>query len=172
MGSLWPALTDPVMREAMLDERWSPDAGERSLFLDNKASLYYLIGDAAKARAYADSAAVLLRQRLKDRAEDAQYYIALSRVEALRGNREEARNAIERAVELRPLSRDAYAGPEVLAARAVTLTLTGDYEEAAKQFEELLAIPSYVSRNGLRLNPLFAPLRDNPRFQRLVSQAR
>ena len=172
MGSLWPALTDPVIRQAMLDVRWSPDAGDRSLFLDKKAALYHLDGNAAKARAYADSAAVLLRQRLKDRADDAQYYIALSRAEALRGNRQEALSAIDRALQLRPLSRDAYGGAEVLAARAVTLTMTGDYEEAVKQFEELLAIPSYVSRNGLRLNPLFTPLRDNPRFQRLVSQAR
>jgi TolB-like protein/Tfp pilus assembly protein PilF len=170
MENLWPAATDPVMRQAMLDVSWFPDAGERSFFLDRKAAVYHLAGDRAKARAYADSGAILLRQRLKDRADDAQYYIALSRVEALRGNNQEALGAIERAVALRPVSRDAFGGPEVLTARAFTLTLTGDYEGAAKQLEELLAMPSYVSRNWIRLHPVFAPLRDNPRFKRLVSQ--
>jgi tetratricopeptide (TPR) repeat protein len=169
-GTLWPAVAEPVLRQAMLDLEWFSDAGDRALFLENKAALHHIDGNASKARAYADSAAVLLRQRLKDRAEDAQYYTALARAEALRGNRQEARNAIERAVALRPVSRDAYGGPEVLAARGMTLTLTGDYDEAVKQLEEVVAIPSFVSRNALRLNPVFAPLRNNPRFQRLVSQ--
>jgi serine/threonine-protein kinase len=167
--NVWPALTDPVMRQAMLDVQWFPDAGDRSLFLDRKAALYHLEGNAGKARAYSDTAVTLLRQRLQDRSEDAQYHIALARSEALRGNRQAALRAIDRAVELRPVSRDAYNGPDVLTARAVTLTLIGEHEEAVEQLEELLAMPAYVTTNGLRMNPVFAPLRGNPRFQRLVS---
>jgi serine/threonine-protein kinase len=169
LSGLWPAMTDPVMRQAMIDLQWFPDAGDRALFLGNKAAFYYLDGNTARARAYADSAAILLRNRLKDRADDSQYFIALSGVEAVRGNREEARRAIDRAVELQPVSRDAYGGAEVLGSRAVTLVLIGDYDGALTQLEQLLSMPSFASRNSIRLSPVFSPLRGNPRFQRMVA---
>jgi hypothetical protein len=44
----------------------------------------------------------------------------------------------------------------------------GESDEAISQLEQLLKVPSVLSRNYLRLDPLFTPLRSNPRFQRLI----
>jgi hypothetical protein len=57
----------------------------------------------------------------------------------------------------------------VLGERAITLLLIGDHDGALTQLEQLLSMPSFASRNAVRLNPLWTPLRGNPRFQRLVA---
>jgi hypothetical protein len=44
----------------------------------------------------------------------------------------------------------------------------GEDEKAVDMLAELLAIPSHVSVNLLKIDPWFDPLRDNPRFQALL----
>ena len=44
----------------------------------------------------------------------------------------------------------------------------GAYDEAMSGLEQLVKIPSNVSVPMLRVDPWFDPLRQNPRFQRLV----
>jgi len=49
------------------------------------------------------------------------------------------------------------------------LVLAGKYDQALDELEYLLSVPSTVSRWDLRLDPLYAPLRENPRFLELVN---
>jgi hypothetical protein len=44
----------------------------------------------------------------------------------------------------------------------------GEPQKALEQLEPLLKIPYYLSPGCLRIDPNFAPLRGNPRFQRLA----
>jgi hypothetical protein len=46
--------------------------------------------------------------------------------------------------------------------------LVGEHERALDQLEPLLNIPYYLSPGWLRVDPTFAALRGNPRFERLV----
>jgi hypothetical protein len=46
--------------------------------------------------------------------------------------------------------------------------LTGDHEKALDGLEELLRIPYYLSPGWLRIDPTFDPLREHPRFRKLV----
>jgi serine/threonine-protein kinase len=48
----------------------------------------------------------------------------------------------------------------------------GEYEAAIDQLEYLLSIPSLVSTPLLRVDPLYDPLRDHPRFQALLESER
>jgi len=46
--------------------------------------------------------------------------------------------------------------------------LVGEPERALDRLEPLLKIPYYLSPGWLRIDPTFAPLQGNPRFERLV----
>ncbi len=41
-------------------------------------------------------------------------------------------------------------------------------DKAIDQLEKVMAVPYYISPAWLRIEPEFAPLRGNPRFQKLV----
>ncbi len=47
--------------------------------------------------------------------------------------------------------------------------MIGDTSAALNQLEALLAVPSPLSSARLRADPTWAPLRGNPRFERLVA---
>jgi serine/threonine-protein kinase len=51
-------------------------------------------------------------------------------------------------------------------------TVVGEYEEAINQLEYLMSIESgdIVSIPVLRLDPMWDPLRQHPRFQRLLEE--
>ncbi|MGK2962326.1 MAG: protein kinase domain-containing protein [Gemmatimonadaceae bacterium] len=167
LGASWIAARDPVMRKAMQDVKWSSDIGDRQLFFNSKMFFHLTEESLDQARAYADSILAEPRGAAGD-FQDADYFAFRANAEAVRGNRREAKAAADRAVTLRPASRDAYGGPDILLARMTALIISGDHDAALPQIEELLRIPSPLSRNSLRLHPLFDPLRDNPRFKRLV----
>jgi serine/threonine-protein kinase len=46
----------------------------------------------------------------------------------------------------------------------------GEYEAAIDQLEYLLSVPSVITIPLLRVDPLWDPLRDHPRFQALLER--
>jgi hypothetical protein len=75
----------------------------------------------------------------------------------------------KRGVELLPISRDAINGAYLQHYLARIYILVGEPELALDALEPLLRIPYYLSPGWLRIDPNFAPLRGNPRFERLVN---
>jgi len=65
---------------------------------------------------------------------------------------------------------DALDGPALEQFMAEIYMQCGDYEAAMDKLKLLLTIPSYTSVPLVRLDPLWDPVRDHPRFQRLLER--
>ena len=71
-------------------------------------------------------------------------------------------------VEILPLSKDAFAGIFGVENMAEIYTMVSEYDKAIDQLELLLSIPSDITEQRLRLDPVWDPLRKHPRFKLLV----
>ncbi len=88
---------------------------------------------------------------------------------AARGRREEAIRAGRRAVELLPISKDAYDGPLMATKLAVIYAQVGEVDLALGLLSDLMKIPNGPTASTLRVEPEWQPLRGDPRFDKLVS---
>ena len=73
-------------------------------------------------------------------------------------------------MELMPISKDSLEGGDRAIDMAQIYTRAGKSDEALELIEELLSIPSLLSVGLLRLDPVWDPLRDHPRFQALLEK--
>ena len=126
-------------------------------------------GDQEKARAGFTAARGVLEQRLKIKPDDARTIAVLAQVDAGLGQKEQAIAEAHRAVELMPLSRDAYDGMLVLQGLAQVYTWTGETDKALELVRQLMEIPGYLTYGYLKIDPSWDPLRKDPRFQEFVA---
>ena len=144
--------------------------GDRGTWGIVLAQTYAFRGDMAKARVYADSGRLGIENVLKASPDDAQRNAFLGLALAYLGHKADAMKAGECAVALAPASRDGYTGPYVQHLLARIYVLVNEPDKAIDQLESLLSMPYYLSPGWLRVDPNFAPLRNHPRFQRLLSR--
>jgi eukaryotic-like serine/threonine-protein kinase len=134
-----------------------------------RAQTYWLRKDAGKARVYADSAQLAMAEQLRATPEDGQRHVLRGLALAYLGRKAEAIAEGERGLALFPVSRDAYSGAYNQHQLVRIYLLVGEPEKALDRLEPLLKIPYYLSPGWLKIDPTFAPLRGNPRFERLVA---
>jgi TolB-like protein/Tfp pilus assembly protein PilF/class 3 adenylate cyclase len=77
---------------------------------------------------------------------------------------EQARHAIT------DYANDALAKPFAETSLAIAEAQTGDIDSAIAALPHLLEVPNGETLGGLRINPLWDPLRKDPRFQKLVAE--
>jgi len=142
------------------------DRGTWSIVL---AQTYQLRGDSLKMRAYADTARVATEHILLSTPLDAQRRAFHGLALAYLGRRAEAIREGEKAVELQPPWKDGYSGPYNQHLLVRIYLLTGEKQKALDALEPLLKMPYHLSPGWLKIDPTFAPLRGDPRFQKLVA---
>jgi serine/threonine-protein kinase len=128
-----------------------------------------LRGDESAARAAFTSARKELEQTLHDQPDYAAGLCALGMVDAGLGHKADAIREGERAVELMPVSKSAVEGPLLIRNLAIIYAWTGEKDRAIERLSEAARRPDDVSYGNLRLNPLWDPLRGDPRFEAIVS---
>jgi|SRR5262249_52779256 len=109
---------------------------------------------------------------LREQPDYAEALCILGMSDAALGRKEEALREGRRAVELIPVTKDAVTGAELLRNLAIIYAWTGEKDLAIKQLEELLPLFSPISYGQLRLHPWWDPLRDDPRFEKIVEEAK
>ena len=141
----------------------------RAFWSLTRADLHHLRGDAALARAYADSARLEYEGLLRAVPDDPWLHLSYGMALAFAGRAADAVAQGDRAGALLPIARDAMFGPQIQHKRVRMHLLLGEHEKALALLEPLLTVPYWVTPAWLRIDPTFAPLRGNPRFERLVS---
>jgi TolB-like protein len=129
-----------------------------------------LLGNPEAARAAYLTSLAWLEKKIVERPEDPRLHSSLGLTFAALGRKDEAIREGQRAVDLYPLSYDAYFGPWYLLDLAWIFVMVGDLDAAFDELDRLLTIPSHFSMSLFELDPRWAPLRDHPRFGQLVER--
>ena len=142
--------------------------GVRSSWAIVLAQIYWSRGDKVRALAFADTANMEFGKNLKETPDDPQRNVLHGLALAFLGRKAEAIAAGERGTSLLPVSQDAVGGPYNLHQLARIYAIVGEPEKAIDLLEQLLAMPYYLSPGWLRIDPEFAMLKGNPRYERLL----
>jgi TolB-like protein/Tfp pilus assembly protein PilF len=126
-------------------------------------------GDTAKATAAFQECRNILAQRLVVKPEHARTIAVLAQVDANLGRKDLAISEAQHAIDLMPTSKDIYDGALVLEGLAQVYTWTEEPDRAINVVQQLLSMPAYVNYGRLKLHPLWAPLRGDPRFEKIVN---
>jgi len=162
--------------EGLREAESLPD-GELSVFPGALWSKYFYIGFARKALQDEPGArAAFLRAKgaaedqLKRSPDAEDAHIQLAKTLAFLSEKEAAIAEAQRAAELRPESKDAFGGPEIMEGVAEVHAVLGENDRAIEILDGLLSRPSGITAQMLKINPIWDPLRSDPRFQALIDK--
>ena len=138
---------------------------------------YYVIGfaqqalnDSVRAQMAFLKAKDVASAQLKQSPDDARVHAQSAKVLACLGEKDAALLEAQRARELLPENKDAFGGPEITAAAAQVHAILGNNADAVKILEELLRRPSWITVEGLKADPVWDLLRNDPGFQALLKK--
>jgi tetratricopeptide (TPR) repeat protein len=166
---------------------WVLDAGQMEIFnrltlsdFDNnpvvwgicRAQARHFAGDDSGARDEAEKVLVEVDKQLKDTPDDPQLHENRGLALAFLGRKDEAIREGELGVKLGGPATDAVSGPYYLHQLVRIEILVGEHERALTHLEALMKMPYLITPAWLKIDPNFDPLRQNPRFQKLVAAAK
>jgi TolB-like protein/Flp pilus assembly protein TadD len=134
------------------------------------ATVYAAMKDETRARENFAAARIKAEKAVQESPEDGPRHALLGLIDAGLGRCDEAKAEARRAVDLLPESRDAFDGPILVMSRARIHMMCGDLDTAFALLERSLQTPAGITAQELRLDPIWDPLRADPRFEKMLTQ--
>ena len=128
---------------------------------------YYYLGKEELAQVEFESMRIYYEGQVVKEPEYPTFHSMLGIVHAYLGLKEKAILEGKKMIDLPPVISHQFA-QNIRRDLAIIYTLTDEHELAIDNLEYLLSIPSLTTKWMLRLDPVYDPLRENPRFQKLI----
>ena len=96
--------------------------------------------------------------------------VVLALTDLALGQKEQSIEQARRALEMRPISGDAYEGPFVARNVAMVYAMADQSDLAFEQLEMLAQMPGNLTYGDLHANPYWDRLRKDPRFDKLLAE--
>jgi TolB-like protein/Flp pilus assembly protein TadD len=135
-----------------------------------EGAIYTFLNDKEKAVSAFERARPIAEKALRESPDDASRHVTLGFILAGIGQKNAAIAEGKRAVELLPESQDAFDGPKMNVHLAQIYAWTGENDQALELLDRSLNTPNGVTVPVLRLDPMWDPLRSDPRFQALIDR--
>ena len=127
-----------------------------------------LKGDETSARAALTRAFAEQKEEIRN-PDDMWLLCGLGLIDALLGKKEEALSEGQRAIEMLPIVKNSTSDGYVKRYFVMACAWAGERELALEHLEVVARIPGGPSYGDLRLNPMWDPLRGDPRFEKIVA---
>ena len=135
-----------------------------------KATAYAAMKDQEKARTNYEGAREKAEAAVRESPEDGPRHALLGLIYAGLGRCDEALAEGRHAVDALPEAKDAFDGPIMVMSRARIHMMCGDADTAFALLDRSLQTPAGITIQELRLDPIWDPLRNDPRFQQMLSK--
>jgi len=133
-------------------------------------------GDNTSAQKNFEAARPAFERTVAESPQDPTRHGQLGLLYAFMGRKADALREARRAIELKPISRDVIVGAQMQAFQALIFAQTGDTDKAITEIERLLTTPfavdyadDAITLSDLRTRWEWDPLRNNPRFQKILA---
>jgi len=134
------------------------------------ATVYAQKKDETKSKANYEDARAKAESAITESPDDGSRHALLGLIYAGLGRCEEAVAEGKRAVELLPEAKDAFDGPILVVTHARINMMCRDFDTALALLDRSLQTPSGIMVQELRLDPVWDPLRRDPRFQQMLKK--
>ena len=173
LRSVWLNVLDGKYQEALAQlSSCKVEAFSSQFVFIPKAQVYAqingLMGNKEVEQAQYESAASILETRIQQDPNDARFHSSLGIAYAGLGCKQDAIREGKLAVKMLPVNKEAMRGFHRAKDLAQIYVMVGEFDLAIDQIEFLLSIPGGLSIPLLRLEPVWAPLREHPRFKKLL----
>src|SRR5262249_1947926 len=137
-----------------------------------RVGIQLLAGQNAAAKRECEQARALLEAQLANRRQDDTSGSELAWIYVYLGRNADALRIAREAAESSPIEKDTLIGTDFLVGLAQIEARAGQSEEAVKTLRKLLTIPAgeFVSVTRLKVDPVWDPIRNDPGFQKLLSE--
>ena len=131
---------------------------------------YWLMDEKDQANIYFDTARLIYENLVQAVPQFTHNYISLGITYAGLGLKEKAISIAKKAIELEPNDNNEYLSSNHHLWLARIYSMVGEFNNAMDEIELLLRIPHNITTWDLKLNPFWDPLRDHPRFQKIIKK--